>query len=820
DASASVPGTFAYSPPAGSILPAGAQTVSVTFTPTDHVDYSPVTATVTLQVNPATLAVTANPASMTYGGSLPTLSYTITGLDGAVPGPGVISGTPALSTTASASSSPGSYPIAVDVSGMSAANYTFVGQDGTLTVGPATPAVTWAAPAAITYGTPLGSAQLDASASVPGTFAYSPPAGSILPAGAQTVSVTFTPSDTTDYATTTASVVIDVTPALLTVTASDASMSYGGPLPTLSDTITGFVAGDGPGVITGTSALSTTASASSAPGSYPIAVDVSGMSAANYTFVGQDGTLTVGPAAPTVTWPVPAAITYGTPLGSAQLDATASVAGTFAYSPSAGTVLDAGSQTLSVTFSPTDTADFSPVTATVTLQVNPATLTVTADPIAVSYGAPLPTLPYTITGFQAGDGPGVVSGTPTLATTASADSPPGSYPVVVDVSGMSAPNYTIQVQDPTATGQGQNGTLTVAPATPTVTWAAPAAITYGTPLGAAQLDATTSVAGTFAYSLRAGTILPAGKHTLSVTFTPTDTADYVPTTATMTLVVNPAALLVAASPVTRVYGQENPAFSVTYAGLTNGDLPSSLGGSLDFSTTATAASPVGTYRVVPGGLASPNYVITYAGANLVVTPAPLTIGASDQSRAYGDPNSPLVAYYQGFVNGDTPSSLMTPVTLSAEAVPASFVGSYPIVAGGATSPNYTIHFVSGTLTVVPPSQPIIRGRMAFVSRLYQTLLLRAPGPYELFYWVQQLGAHQSPRSVATSIYRSPAHRAVLRSHHGVGIGLTAAFRSALRAEHQAIKAAQQPGQTRSHAAPGTVSSLYQELLAGWVRAPR
>ena len=43
--------------------------------------------------------------------------------------------------------------------------------------------------------------------------------------------------------------------------------------------------------------------------------------------------------------------------------------GTFAYTPAAGTVLDAGSQTLSVTFTPTDTTDYTTATATATINV-------------------------------------------------------------------------------------------------------------------------------------------------------------------------------------------------------------------------------------------------------------------------------------------------------------------------------------------------------------------------------------------------------------------------------------------------------------------
>jgi hypothetical protein len=66
----------------------------------------------------------------------------------------------------------------------------------------------------------------------------------------------------------------------------------------------------------------------------------------------------VNQATPTVTWSTPAAITYGTALSGTQLNASSTVAGTFTYSPAAGTVLNAGTQTLAVSFAPTDTTDY------------------------------------------------------------------------------------------------------------------------------------------------------------------------------------------------------------------------------------------------------------------------------------------------------------------------------------------------------------------------------------------------------------------------------------------------------------------------------
>jgi len=77
-------------------------------------------------------------------------------------------------------------------------------------VSQAAPALSWASPAPIIYGSALNSAQLNATANVPGTFVYNPSAGAILPSGTQTLSVTFTPTDSTDYTQATASVPITV----------------------------------------------------------------------------------------------------------------------------------------------------------------------------------------------------------------------------------------------------------------------------------------------------------------------------------------------------------------------------------------------------------------------------------------------------------------------------------------------------------------------------------------------------------------------------------------------------------------------------------
>jgi large repetitive protein len=77
----------------------------------------------------------------------------------------------------------------------------------------------------------------------------------------------------------------------------------------------------------------------------------------------------VGKATPTVTWATPSAITYGTALSATQLNATASVAGAFAYSPASGAILIVGTQTLSASFTPTDPDNYNSAIASVSLNM-------------------------------------------------------------------------------------------------------------------------------------------------------------------------------------------------------------------------------------------------------------------------------------------------------------------------------------------------------------------------------------------------------------------------------------------------------------------
>src|SRR6202042_1387381 len=157
------------------------------------------------------------------------------------------------------------------------------------------------------FGTALSATQLNAPASAPGPLVYTPAAGNIPAAGTDTLSVTFTPTDTVNYSTVTKTVQIVVTQA-----------------------------------------------------------------------------------APVITWSNPASIVYGTALSATQLNATASVPGTLVYTPAAGSIPAAGTDTLSVTFTPTDTTSYSTATKTVQITVTQASSTVTwPTPAGIVYGTAL-----------------------------------------------------------------------------------------------------------------------------------------------------------------------------------------------------------------------------------------------------------------------------------------------------------------------------------------------------------------------------------------------------------------------------------------------
>lgn len=260
---------------------------------------------------------------------------------------------------------------------------------------PAAVPLTWANPTTITYGTKLGAAQLNATATVPGTFDYSPPLGTCLAAGTHTLRVLFSPNDFGTYCFANASVQITVAKATPVVNwTNPANIVYGTPLDgTQLNATASWVECSGPVTVPGGFTYSPNFSTVLNAGAHTLNVSFAPSDTANYNPTSRSVPLTVLKATPTVNWANPADIDHGTPLDNTQLNATASwvvgsspvnVAGVFAYTPPKTTVLPVGpSQPLSVLFTPTDTANYNSANRTVHLNVltgYPIVMSVIFDP--------------------------------------------------------------------------------------------------------------------------------------------------------------------------------------------------------------------------------------------------------------------------------------------------------------------------------------------------------------------------------------------------------------------------------------------------------
>jgi YVTN family beta-propeller protein len=300
-----------------------------------------------------------------------------------------------------------------------------------------------------------------------------------------------------------------------------------------------------------------------------------------------------------------------------------------------------------------------------------------------------------------------------------------------------------QVSSPTvssisAPGVGYGTAAIVTVSVNSSTGAVTGAVTLSVDGGAATSSTLTN--GSAVFNLG---VLNAGPHSLSASFA--GGASFSASTASGTLTVSTVPLIATGPSVSRQYGQQNPTLNnVNYNGFVNGDTASSLGGTIICITTATSASPVGSYPITCSGLTSSNYSITYNAGTLAITSAPLTITANNRSKTYGQ----MVAFAgtefsaSGLINGDSIASVS--LTSPGAVASATVAGSpYSITPGGAVGTglgNYTITYVNGSLTVAPALLTIAAGNLSKV--------LNAPNP--AFTWTAAGFVNGETASVLTS----------------------------------------------------------------------
>jgi hypothetical protein len=583
--------------------------------------------------------------------------------------------------------------------------------------------LTWAQPTSIGYGTALSAIQLNATASVAGTITYSPAAGTVLHAGQNTLTATFVPTDAFDYAGATATRTITVTQGSSTLTwAQPTAIVYGTELSVTQLNATASVAG----TIRYSPATGTVLGA----GPHTLTATFVPTDAVDYTGATATRTLTVTQKSSTLTWGQPASIVYGTALSATQLNATASAAGTITYSPATGIVLHAGPNTLTATFVPTDAVDYTGATATRTLTVTQESSILTwAQPASIVYGTALSATQLNATASFAG----TITYTPAAGTVLHA----GSNTLTATFVPTDAVDYA---------GATTTRTITVTEGSSTLIWAQPAAMEYGTPLSATQLNATSSVAGKITYAPSAGTVLLPGATPVTATLVPTDAVDNTGATATRTITVN-APTLTGISPSSGKLGDADTTIVVNGQGLVRGAV-------VQWNATALSTTWVNLNQltaVIPASLlaatgtatitvADPNKIAVTGLQSFVITASAATASASAEAKVEAGQDASVtltVSPYPAAITATLtlefapapPNTVTDPAVLfpnntttDVVQIPANNTAAIPAIdfATGSTAGTITltikltasgVDITPATLTpitvVVPPAAPVI-----------------------------------------------------------------------------------------------------------------
>jgi hypothetical protein len=707
---ATIPGTWSYTPAAGTVLHAGnGQTLSATFTPTDLTDYTTETVTTTINVAKATPTIAWAPAGITYGTALSStqLNATASWTVGAPP-PVAVGGTFTYTPAAGTVLGAGSQTLTVNFVPTDTTNYTSASASVSINVAQATPTITWATPAGITYGTALSGTQLNATASwtvgapppvaVEGTFTYTPPSGTVLSAGSQTLTVNFVPTDTTDYTSASTSVTIIVSQATPIITwPTPAGITYGTALSgTQLNATASWTVGAPPPVAVGGTFTYTPAAGHvlGAGNGQTLSVSFVPTDTTDYTSATASVTINVAKATPViVSWPAPAAITYGTGLSATQLDAVTpiwtvgstpgAVGGTFAYTlgtgayeggaantsvagqAAMGAVLNAGTIALQAVFTPTDTSDYNisaafTVPITVNLAPTATVTTVTVMPMATVGG-----ITYTIKAT-------VASPIATYCVTATCPLPTGS---VSFYNGSAIPANLLGT-----------GTLSLVNGIPTATYTTSASQLPTPASGSIVYQITPLYSGDLDYSAAAtGSTAPSAPVAVSA-----NEPQYAPTNFSVTMTVAPPAGITLTNLTCSVYSLSLATVSST-ATCTISPAGTTLTGSESMTVTVTLA----------GGTTTAS-TATHFRPMIAILGLPvfglLLFGFSGNSRTS---RRRKVMIWLGL-------AIILLTLLSLSGCGASFSGGVPLANGGTTPGFYVVHVVgtdsagnATTVAVIP-----------------------------------------------------------------------------------------------------------------------
>jgi type II secretory pathway pseudopilin PulG len=488
---------------------------------------------------------------------------------------------------------------------------------------------------------------------------------------------------------------VTITQAVITVTATNTTNTYGTAPGTPIASFSGFVNGQSPSILTTQPTCSTTITGTTGAGAYSGTSNCSGAVAANYSFNYVAGNATVNKAPLTIT-ASSTTLTYGanTPTitasysgftsgdTSANLTTQPTCSTAYTNNSSAGT-----SPSTSCSNAADSNYTITYVNGTVT--VTQAPLTITASSTTLTYGANTPTITASYSGFTSGDNSSNLTTQPSCITAYTSDSAAGTTPST-SCSGAADANYTITYV---------NGTVTVNKAALQIT-ASSTTLTYGssaptiTPTYSGFTSGDTSANLTTQPScITAYTTSSAAGTTPSTSCSGAADSNYTITYVNGTVTVNKA-------PLTATVTIANK----TYNGSTSATITAcSLSGSTGLTCVYSGATATFASASVANGISVNVTGLTLSGTNsgdyTITTPV---TGSANITTA-----TPTITFNSANVSGSAPnqsatSAFSTHYTLSASSTGTGTV-TYSVTSQGSTGctlSGSTLTFShSGTCTV-------------------------------------------------------------------------------------------------------------------------
>ncbi|NHB69041.1 MBG domain-containing protein [Perlabentimonas gracilis] len=559
----------------------------------------------------------------------------------------------------------------------------------------------WPVASAITYGEAISQSTISGgTVDVAGTFSFDSPATKPN-AGTYAADVTFTPTDNANYNTVMGSVDITVNTAPLTIIANSFSKQAGTDYVFAGDEFTTdpleLIGSD---EVTSVTISSDGSASTAAEGDYPtVPSSAMGSGLGNYSITYQNGTLSVvNKTILTIEGLTivekeydgtrnAAVLSWGNLTGfeetfeDVQLDITNAVI--HFDNKNAGnnkTVIVSG---LALTGEIEWMYSINDQIVSGNILQKP--LTITAPNCNKTYGETDPEVTVSYNGFIAGENESILEGT--LAITREPGEDVDTY--TITPAGLSSNNYSITFQTGLLTINAKELFVTANDAEKIYGSNDPALnVSY---TGFEFTDDETVFFGELAISRETGEDV----NTYLITPSGLSASNYSLSYVNGTFTITPKTLTITAENKTKVYGSDDPAFSIEYSGFAAADDLSSLSGTLEFSRDA--GENVGTYAIVPSGYSSTNYTIGYTPGALSITPKLLTISANNASKVYGTSDPAFTVSYTGFIAGEDKTVLNG--TLGTNRESGETVANYVITPSGLSSTNYTISYATGLLSI-------------------------------------------------------------------------------------------------------------------------